>query len=152
MLHDVGNVRRLHDVLHDDRRPQGVGFRIPAGRIRKGPLPPALAQIVELLVEDVGSQDDVDDDLAEPEELVGTREDVRPELLEVIRHHEIPSDLERVLLRQALVPVPLTHGRVLLPELELHTEEIKTVRGVRLLSITTDGCRSGVYLREDLRC
>jgi hypothetical protein len=129
MLHGMRHVRRLDDVINDNRCLEVdavfVGDFVGTG---EGLVPTGLAQIVQLLVENVGREDDIDNYLAETKQLLLGVKDAAPKLVKLFGHKQVPRDIKRILLGNTLVPVGVGQMLLLLAQLCIgHTTVVSIV-------------------------
>ena len=126
MLHGVRDIRGLDDVLDDDgglpidciyvRFSEGVPVGIHA---LEGLDPAGLAGRAELLIDDIGGHDGVDDEVSEAAELVFGLVDAASEVDVHGLHEQSPREVDGVLLGDGLVAVHLGQVGLLLDELRV---------------------------------
>mmetsp|Transcript_23157 Transcript_23157/g.64618 ORF Transcript_23157/g.64618 Transcript_23157/m.64618 type:complete len:221 (-) Transcript_23157:984-1646(-) len=148
MLHGVGDVCGLDDMLDDDGRLQ-VGRLLLRERQRLGVLveglvPTRVTQRLRLFVEDIRCHHAVHHELAESLEFILVREDALLEVAVFRLHQGIPSNIDRILLGKTAVLVLVGHVRLLHGELH--------VRNTVVLNVMDQCAEEDRELRQRIRC
>jgi hypothetical protein len=97
--------------------------------IMKGLVPTILAQIIQLLVKNVGREDDIDQDLTEPQHFIPIiAKHGQSQLVIFTIHENIPRCVERMLLGNGLIMVHTGNALILLGQLWIpHAAMIRIV-------------------------